>query len=137
MFKVIAVGNLGKDCVVNVSNGKQVINFNVAYTEKYKDRNGTQTQKTTWLECSWWTDSTTIAQYLKKGVQVLIEGKPEARGYQKNDGSHGVSFAVRIQTVQLLGGNKKEGDVNTGAEYNSGNTNTTDINGEPIDDLPF
>ncbi|MBD0352663.1 MAG: single-stranded DNA-binding protein, partial [Flavisolibacter sp.] len=41
MIKMQVIGNLGKDCVVNNVNGKSVINFTVAHTEKYKDSQGT------------------------------------------------------------------------------------------------
>ena len=34
MIKLQVIGNLGKDCIVNTVNGKTVINFNVAHTEK-------------------------------------------------------------------------------------------------------
>ena len=34
------IGNLGKDCVTNLVNGKNVINFNVAHTEKFRDAQG-------------------------------------------------------------------------------------------------
>jgi len=40
MIKLQVIGNLGKDCVVNTVNGKNVINFSVAHTEKYKDAQG-------------------------------------------------------------------------------------------------
>jgi single-strand DNA-binding protein len=139
MIELNAIGNLGKDCVVNQTNGISVINFNVAHTEKYLDRQGTTVQKTTWLECSYWTDKTAIAQYLKKGTQVYIKGKPEARLFQKNDGTSGVSLAIRISQIQLLGGKREDNSQqSSGSSYNTGNTNTSDINqGEPIDDLPF
>ena len=40
MIKLQVIGNLGKDCVTNVVNGKNVINFSVAHTEKFKDAQG-------------------------------------------------------------------------------------------------
>ena len=40
MIKMQVIGNLGKDCVVNQVNGKNVINFTVAHTEKYRDSQG-------------------------------------------------------------------------------------------------
>ena len=40
------IGNLGKDCVTNLVNGKNVINFNVAHTEKFRDAKGEQKEKT-------------------------------------------------------------------------------------------
>ena len=40
MIKLQVIGNLGKDCIVNTVNGKNVINFTVAHTEKYRDSQG-------------------------------------------------------------------------------------------------
>lgn len=143
MIKMQVIGNLGKDCVVNTVNGKNVINFTVAHTEKYKDSQGNMQEKTTWVDCAYWTDRTAIAQYLTKGKQVYAEGQPEARSFQRNDGTPGASLSLRVKEVQLLGG---RGDSGGGAPSYSGNTATAssaanipsanDIT-EPIDDLPF
>ena len=96
------IGNLGKDCVTNLVNGKNVINFNVAHTEKFRDAKGEQKEKTIWVDCAYWTDRTAIAPYLKKGTQVYAEGTPDLRTYQKTDGTQGVSLTLRVLTVQLL-----------------------------------
>ena len=110
MIKLQVIGNLGKDCVTNTVNGKNVINFNVAHTEKFKDSQGNQKDKTIWVECAYWTDRTGIAPSLKKGTQVYAEGTPEVRTYPKTDGTTGVSLTLRVQNVQLLGSR-------TGGEY--------------------
>ena len=89
MIKLQVIGNLGKDCVTNQVNGKNVINFNVAHTEKYRDSTGNVKEKTTWVECAYWTDRVGVAPYLKRGSQVYVEGIPELRHYQKNDGTPG------------------------------------------------
>lgn len=142
MIKMQIIGNLGKDCVVNTVNGKNVINFTVAHTEKYKDSQGNQQEKTTWVDCAYWTDRTAIAQYLTKGKQVYAEGQPEARSFQRNDGTPGSSLSMRVREVQLLGG---RGDSGTTPAY-AGNTAASSPNSsipspsditEPIDDLPF
>src|ERR1700744_4580491 len=149
MIKLQVIGNLGKDCVTNTVNGKNVINFNVAHTEKFKDAQGNQKDKTFWVECAYWTDRTGIAPYLKKGTQVYAEGTPEVRTYPKNDGTTGVSLTLRVQSVQLLGSRGSEG----GGGYSGGSEGSyapqaqsgsassrvpsaNDIT-EPIDDLPF
>lgn len=143
MIKMQVIGNLGKDCVVNTVNGKNVINFTVAHTEKYKDSQGNMQEKTTWVDCAYWTDRTAIAQYLTKGKQVYAEGQPEARSFQRNDGTPGASLSLRVREVQLLGG---RGDSGAGAPSYSGNTATASSSAnipsanditEPIDDLPF
>lgn len=138
MIKLLAIGHLGKDATVNQVNGKNVINFNVAHTEKFKDNAGNSMEKTIWLSCAYWTDKTAIAPYLLKGTQVFVEGTPEVKMYQKNDGSQGADLTVRVFSVQLLGGKKDGASNSTGAQQQQPATPTTasDIT-EPIDDLPF
>ena len=145
MIKMQVIGNLGKDCVVNTVNGKNVINFTVAHTEKYKDSQGNQQEKTTWVDCAYWTDRTAVAQYLTKGKQVYVEGQPEARSFQRNDGTPGSSLSLRVREVQLLGG---RADTAGGSAYQTGTapaastSNSSNIPSasditEPVDDLPF
>lgn len=106
MLKLQAIGNLGKDCQVNDVNGKKVINFSLAHTEKYKDQ-----EKTTWVECAYWTDKTGVSELLKKGVKVYAEGTPEVRTYPKNDGSTGYSLSVRVSKVEVLSFIKEEEEI--------------------------
>lgn len=146
MIKLQVIGNLGKDCITNTVNGKSVMNFNVAHTEKFKDSQGVQKDKTIWVECAYWSDRTAVAPYLKKGTQVYVEGTPEVRTYPKNDGTTGVSLTLRVQSVQLLGnrgeagssGSSSEGGYNSGNYGNSGSgvPTTSDVS-EAVDDLPF
>ncbi len=151
MIKLQVIGNLGKDCVTNTVNGKNVINFSVAHTEKFKDAQGNQKDKTIWVDCAYWTDRTGIAPYLKKGTQVYAEGTPELRTYPKNDGTTGVSLTLRVQSVQLLGSRGTEGggggyagSVGASEGYapqsNAMAPSRVPSPGdviEPIDDLPF
>ncbi len=144
MIKMQVIGHLGKDCVVNAVNGKNVINFTVAHSEKYKDSQGVLQEKTIWVDCAYWTDRTAVAPYLQKGTQVFVEGQPEARSFQRNDGTPGSSLSLRVREVQLLGG-KSDRSVagsyqpNTSASAVNSNSNIpspSDI-AEPVDDLPF
>jgi single-strand DNA-binding protein len=106
MLKMQVIGNLGKDCLVNTVNGKNVINFTVAHTEKYRDSSGNNQEKTTWVDCAYWTDRTAIAPYLQKGQSVFVEGTPEVRTFTRADGTAGASLSLRVREVQLLGGSK-------------------------------
>ena len=138
MIKMQVIGNLGKDCVVNTVNGKNVINFTVAHTEKFRDSQGNQQEKTIWVDCAYWTDRTALAQYLTKGKQVYVEGQPEARSFQRNDGTPGASLSLRVRDVQLLGG---RGGEQTGAGSQSSETPSADAPAQSAhdshDDLPF
>src|SRR5678815_5158827 len=121
MIKLQVIGNLGKDCITNTVNGKSVINFSVAHTEKFRDSQGVQKDKTTWVDCAYWSDRTAVAPYLKKGTQVYVEGTPEVRTYPKNDGTTGVSLTLRVLSVQLLGNRGESGgSSNSESNYGSG-----------------
>src|SRR4051812_35324891 len=109
MIKMQVIGNLGKDCVVNTVNGKNVINFTVAHTEKYRDGQGNNQEKTTWVDCAYWTDRTAVAPYLTKGKQVFVEGQPEVRSFTRQDGTAGSSLSMRVRELQLIGGARSEG----------------------------
>ncbi|MBA2499077.1 MAG: single-stranded DNA-binding protein [Chitinophagaceae bacterium] len=138
MIKMQVIGNLGKDCLVNTVNGKNVINFTVAHTEKYRDSQGNNQEKTTWVDCAYWSDKTGIAPYLTKGKQVFVEGTPELRTYQKNDGTNGASLSLRVRDVQLLGG-KADGPSSGGYNQQASSSQVSASNevSESVDDLPF
>jgi len=131
------IGNLGKDCVVNTVNGKNVINFTVAHTEKFKDSQGNQQEKTIWVDCAYWTDRTAISQYLTKGKQVYVEGQPEARSFQRNDGTAGASLSLRVRDVQLLGGRSEQSSGGGYTPAASLSEAPVPSGNDKIDDLPF
>ncbi len=142
MIKLQVIGNLGKDCTTNNVNGRTVMNFNVAHTERFKDAQGNQQERTTWVECAYWSDRTAVAPYLKKGTQVYVEGTPEVRTYAKNDGTTAASLTLRVMNVQLLGSRPE----NSGGGYQSGGYNNSGsqpmsqgagVGADATDDLPF
>jgi single-strand DNA-binding protein len=140
MIKLQVIGNLGRDCATNSVNGKSVINFTVAHTEKFKDATGQQKERTIWVDCAYWTDRTAIAPYLKKGTQVYVEGAPELRTYTKNDGTFGASLTMRVLSVQLLGGGTRNDGGGSYGEPQSASIGSLPVPSnitEPVDDLPF
>jgi single-strand DNA-binding protein len=147
MIKLTAIGNLGKDAILNNVNGKNVINFTVAHTERYKDAQGNQKDKTIWVDCAYWTERTGIAPYLKKGTQVYVEGQPDVRTYTTKEGTNGATLSLRVSSVQLLGSRTNEGGNNGGyagggyqpapaVSNGPSSAPSSDIT-EPFDDLPF
>jgi len=108
MYKTLLTGNIGKDCVVNTVNGKSVINFPTCTTEVWKDAQGNKQEKSRWFDCALWRDNTAIAQYLKKGTRVLLEGQVDVKQFQRQDGTQGVGMTFRVSNVELLGGGNKE-----------------------------
>ncbi len=136
MIKLQIVGNLGKDCIVKEVNGKNVINFSVAHTERFKDSQGNQKERTTWVECAYWTDKTAVAPYLTKGKTVYAEGAPEAEAYMNKENQAAATLRMRVQSLQLLGGNA-EGVAPRPAGTATTSSTSMASDASVADDLPF
>ena len=150
MIKLQVIGHLGRDCTVNEVNGKNVINFNVAHSERFKDAQGNQVEKTIWVSCSYWTDRTAIAPYLKKGQLVYAEGTPEAEAYTNKEGQQAATLRLRVFSIQLLGGKTDDNQDGGGQQQQNQQASGSQSSGastskaetpsqvsEPADDLPF
>jgi len=122
MIKLQIIGNLGKDCIVKEVNGKNVINFSVAHSEKFRDAQGSEKERTTWVECAYWIEKTNVAQYLTKGRTVYAEGYPQADAYANKDGQPAATLRMRVTNIQLLSSNNGGGEGgSTQQQYPSSN----------------
>ncbi len=109
--KVILVGNLGRDPEMRYTpSGQAVTNLNIATNRRYSDSNGNPVEETVWFRVAvWGRQAETVHQYLRKGRQVLVEGRLVAdengnpRIWTRQDGSPAASFEVNAQTVRFLG----------------------------------
>lgn len=102
MLKMQIIGNLGKDAEVKTTqSGQIIINFSVAHTTK---RNGQDA--TVWVDCSKFVEqgqTTAVAQYLKKGTKVYVEGMPSANAWTGQDGTVNASLRLTAYQIELLG----------------------------------
>ena len=95
------------------------------------------------MDCSYWSDRTAIAPYLKKGTQVYAEGFPEVDTYQNKEGQHVAALRMRVMTVQLLGsardGASGATHENSGTQSQNGASTlvTASEGSAESDDLPF
>jgi len=101
MLRIEIIGHIGNDAEIKDLGTNQVINFSVAVSETFTKNNEKQTQ-TTWFECAKWGNSTQIAQYLKKGAQVYVSGKPNNRAYINNDGAAVAVNGINVMQIDLL-----------------------------------
>ena len=147
MIKLQIIGNLGKDCIMKEVNGKTVINFSVVHSERYKDNQGIQKERATWVECAYWTDKTGVAPYLTKGKTIYAEGYPEAEAYMNKDNQAAATLRMRVMNIQLVGGvgsdnpvQQQQGNVGSvsSASYAAPASNPAPVANAPVaDDLPF
>lgn len=119
MLKTILIGNVGKDAECKEVNGQHVMEFSIAHNERWKDANGVQKEKTIWVNCAQWTakPSTKLAEFIKKGDKIYVEGDLAVGTYKTQDQRTAVDIRCKISKIQLLGEKPKtEGAPQNGQE---------------------
>ena len=155
--KVILVGNVGKDPEIRRFENNIKASFSLATSETYTPKGGDKVTQTEWHNIVAWRRLAELAEnYIRKGSQILIEGKLRYRSYDDRDGNKKDIVEVEADTIQLLG-RKQDGQGQQGAasgqssQNNSGsysapsqpsgpsdNNVSEDLTGrETADDLPF
>jgi len=146
--KVILVGNLGKDPELRYTpSGAAVATFPLATSERFKNRNGEQQEKTEWHNIVAWRNLAEICgKYLHKGRQVYIEGRIQTRSYDDRDGNRRYITEIVADQMQMLGrpGEESSGrssgpdDFSDQSRGSSGRSNE-DLEPpfNPDDDIPF
>jgi single-strand DNA-binding protein len=109
--KVTLLGRLGRDPEIrNFQNGGKVVNFSVATSERWKDSDGNQKERTEWHNVAIFNDKLgEIAEkYLRKGAQVYLEGQLQTRKWQDQSGQDRLTTEVVLRQyrgeLQLIGG---------------------------------
>ena len=103
MIKMTVIGNIGADAVQRETNGRRYTTFNVAVSTKYKNQEGMETQRTTWISCAR-DGQSQVDQWLKKGRQVYLEGTPSLSMYTDSQGHPSCNFKLAVHRIELLGG---------------------------------
>ena len=135
--KVILVGNLGKDPEIRyLEGGVAVAKFSIATSESYKDKQGNRVDHTEWHHIVLWRGLAEVAEkYLKKGMQVYVEGRLRTRSWEDEHKAKRTMTEIVGDNMQLLG--KKESNMGTSSNP-SGAENQPPINtNSSADDLPF
>ena len=140
--KVILIGNLGRDPELKMTPGGQALaRFSLATTETWKNPQGEKQSKTEWHNIVVWGKQAEIAEkFLRKGKQIMVEGRIQYREYTDQAGVKKTACDIRCDNFVMLG-RMDEG----GARPSSGGHSDFD---EPLppppasgssydDDIPF
>lgn len=122
--KVSIIGNLGRDPETRYTpSGAMNVQFSVATSRRYNDRDGQQQESTTWFRVTAWgklaetLDKFTQSGVLAKGRQIYVEGRLEQREFTGQDGQSRTSLDVNASEFQLLG---NRGDNDGGGGFGGG-----------------
>jgi single-strand DNA-binding protein len=110
MNKVILIGHLGKDAEVkHTSGGKQLMNFTVATTNRWKDQEGKRQERTEWHRCTAWGDRWQgVLPYLHKGQRVCVEGEVRYREGETKDGAKSHYTDIHVEAIELVGAKRDD-----------------------------
>ena len=110
--KVILVGNLGRDPEVRTfPSGGQVANVTLVTTERWKDRqSGEMREHTEWHRLVF-NDrlAEIVAQYLRKGSQIYVEGSIRTRKWTDQNGQEHTTTEIRVDQMQLRSEERRVG----------------------------
>jgi len=102
--KVILVGNVGKDPEIRRFENNIKASFSLATSETYTPKGGDKVTQTEWHNIVAWRRLAELAEnYIRKGSQILVEGKLRYRSYDDRDGNKRYVVEVEADTIQLLG----------------------------------
>jgi single-strand DNA-binding protein len=145
--KAIIVGNLTRDPeLATIPSGQKVCKFGVATNRIWKDKSGAKQESTSYHNIVvWGRQAETSAQYLKKGQQVMIEGRIETRSWDdKTSGEKKYRTEIIADRVQFgaKSGGAGSGTPNTSsikAPSGSAEVDTIEYPEEDInpEDIPF
>ena len=134
--KVMLVGNLGRDAELrHTSTGTPVATLNLATTETWKGNDGTKQEKTEWHRIIvWGKTAEALEPYLKKGKQILVEGKLQTRKWESDkDGVTRYTTEIKSDRITLLGGGGQRDE----ADQRRGNDDHESGNQPSEEDIPF
>jgi single-strand DNA-binding protein len=114
--KVFLYGNLTRDPELKaLPSGQNVVNFGIATNRVYKDKNGQKQEATEFHNIVAFARSADlIAQYLKKGQGIFVEGRLQTRSWDGQDGKKNYRTEIVVDNFQF---GPKGGATGTGASY--------------------
>ena len=104
------IGNVGIDPELRYTTaGQAVVNLSMATTEVFNDKEGVRQRRTEWhrLVC-WGKVAEVVNEHVRKGDQLGVEGKLQARRWTDKEGQRRTSVEVTVLKVHLVAGRHPE-----------------------------
>lgn len=132
--RVVIVGRLTKDPELRYTpNGIASCRFTVAVNRTFKGQNGEQ--EADFINCqAWRKQAENLANFMKKGNLIGLEGKIQTGSYEGQDGKRVFTTDVIADSIQFLEPRNSTGGAQSAPNYqsstNTGGTNQTLPQGE-------
>ncbi|HEX2193751.1 MAG TPA: single-stranded DNA-binding protein [Candidatus Limnocylindria bacterium] len=102
--KMMIIGNLGADPELRYTpSGKAVVNLRVAVNDRFRGQDGEWQEETHWFRVEAWEQAAErLAEQLRKGHKVFVEGQLRPREFEGSDGQKRTSLDIRFARVLSL-----------------------------------
>lgn len=102
--KVQIIGNLGQDPETKfLPSGNAVTNLSVATTDRWKDKEGQQQERTEWHRVAFFgPKAEVIAKYFGKGDPIYVEGSLQTRKWEDKEGNDRYTTEIKGRDFQFL-----------------------------------
>lgn len=130
--RVVLVGRITKDPELRkTQSGLSTVSFTVACNRRFSGQG--QEQQADFINCVAWRQTADyMANYVKKGALLGVEGRIQTRNYEDQSGKRVYVTEVVCDNVQTL---VRATETSAGNDYSTGQANTyTASVSEPIDD---
>lgn len=138
--KVFLLGRVGKDPDIKHFENNSLANFPLATSERYKDKTGNIQERTDWHNVVVSGKMAKVVEdYVKKGTQLMIEGKIRTRKYDAG-GQERYITEILTERFELLGRPQGQNDSKTATGVSDSATSYSsndNIESGDLDDLPF
>lgn len=101
--QVIIIGNITKDPELkSLPSGNKIASFSVATNRVWKEKDGTKKEQTDFHNVLvFGKQAETVAQYMKKGSQILVRGRLQTRSWDDKDGKKVYRTEIVSDIVQF------------------------------------
>lgn len=133
MNKVLLIGHIGQDPKIFEKESLKVVSFSIATNEKWKQ--GDEEKKhTEWHNIVVFGKLAEVCQrYLKKGMQVYIEGKIRSSKFKDKEGNEKTKYDIICSELQILDWNDREKKNESQHSLQPTESQVNDLD----DDIPF
>ena len=119
--QTIIVGRVGGDSEMRYTpDGIAVCNFTVAVNKK-TGKGDNKKESTTWVKVTCWRErAETAAQYVKKGMEIMVVGEVKATAYLDKSGEARATLELTANDLRFLSGSEKSAKRENTAPYEDG-----------------
>lgn len=116
--KVILAGNLTRDVELRyLPNGSALAKIGLAVNRRYKKQDGSNGEEVCFVDVNLFGRTAEVAnQYLRRGSQVLIEGRLVLENWTDNTGQKRSKHSITAESMQMLGSKNDGSFSNRGGQ---------------------